>query len=88
MLPLAPRPFSQLAARCYRLRIPVPCGYAGALIVGSPAWYCQRRRRRRDRTVRHRILCALRFERARVRRSAPATRTKLPPMLYERCEVA
>jgi hypothetical protein len=45
MPPLAPRPFSQLAARCYRLHIPVPYGYAGALIVGSPAWYRSGRRR-------------------------------------------
>lgn len=43
MPPLAPRPFLQLARRCWSLRIDVPRGYFPVL-SGAP-WYRRRRRR-------------------------------------------
>jgi hypothetical protein len=50
MPPIAPRPFTQLARRCWRLRIEVPRGYLSG--VSAPPWYRRMRRSpaQRDRS--------------------------------------
>ena len=45
MPPLAPRPFRQLAVRCYRLGLAAPKGYMGGLNAGNLPWYERPRRR-------------------------------------------
>jgi hypothetical protein len=43
MPPLAPRPFTQLVRRSWRLRIEIPRGYAGS--IDAVPWYRRMRRR-------------------------------------------
>jgi hypothetical protein len=70
MPPIAPRPFVQLARRCWRLRTDVPRGYLGG-ICNAP-WYHARRRRRAAvalRTAEARDLSRRRLNRAYWRRT-------------------
>jgi hypothetical protein len=54
MPPIAPRPFCQLARRCWRLRIELPRGYFGGL--SAPPWYRRMRRRARPNLRKRRDL--------------------------------
>lgn len=85
-LSLAPRPFSQLARRHYRLFGGICAGY-NAFLVGKPYYHAHRRRPAR-RSARHGILCSLRSERGLLAQLARRVVTKLPPMLYGAARVA
>lgn len=82
---IAPRPFLQLARRCWRLRIDVPRGYLAGM--GNAPWYYQRRRRSRFALSRDQLHT---LSQKRQRRARPATlaRRARRPLVYFVCEVA